>query len=418
MKSLPTVTPAMERIVPVIFEYAAKIGKEQDISALIGLNADLARDMVGAERCSLWLLDQSVKQLWTKVAHEIQEIRIAAGEGIVGACVANGQTYLVNDPASDPRFLRSVDDFSGYHTRSILCVPLNTNEGVIGALQLLNKPGGFSEDDAELLRFMGVYAASAIQTERLRQEAEMARFLRYEIDMAAGVQRRLLPQYLVPVPGIEYAGLCRPARFVGGDYYDFLQLPDGHFGITLGDVSGKGFPAAVLMASIHTLLHASLQRSHSNLAQCFVELNAIIHNNFSAERYSTLFCGTLNAARDTLVYVNAGHVPPVVVKKDGSIVRPADGNLPVGLMPTASYQQSTISLAPGDLFVCISDGLVDAQNCQDETWDDFRLEAILYQLRNSPPKEVVTKLIQAVDDFAGRAEQFDDMTAIAVRIGS
>src|SRR6185437_174252 len=121
MKSLHTVTPAMERIVPVIFEYAAKIGKEQDISALIGLNADLARDMVGAERCSLWLLDQSVKQLWAEVAREIQEIRIAAGEGIVGARVPTRQTYLVHDPASAPRFLPSVDAFSGYPTRSILC---------------------------------------------------------------------------------------------------------------------------------------------------------------------------------------------------------------------------------------------------------------------------------------------------------
>lgn len=409
-------TANAEHIARVIFEYAARISREEDISALVVLNADLARDLAGAERCSLWLIDESTGELWTRVAHGTPEIRIPRGEGIVGACIAQGETLVINDARADKRFMRSIDKSSRFQTRSVLCEPLWHENRVIGAIQLLNKPNGFTGEDAEILRFMALYAASAIQAESLRQEAESARLLKHELALAAGVQQRLFPDESALMPGLEYTGLCRPARFVGGDYYDFLQFADGSFGFTLGDVSGKGLPAAVLMASIHTLSRALLQRYPHELSSATTELNHSLHQSSSADRYSTFFCGTLNAARDQLTYVNAGHIPPFIIRATGRMERPVEGDMPVGLLADALYSQHTVCMNPGDQIVCVSDGIIEAQTEEGELWGEDSLESMLLENADTGTKQLAQRILQAADQFAGHAEQFDDMTIIVVRV--
>jgi len=217
-----------DRISRVIFDYAAKIGAAQDLDALLVLIAGLARDLVGADRCSIWLVDAKYSRLWTKVAHGVQELRIPIGQGLVGACVTRNEAILVNDTLGDERFLRSVDIESGYVTKSVLTLPLHGIDGKpLGALQVLNKPGGFSSEDVDLLGLCTTHSASTLETQRLRQEAEVAQLLLREMEIARDVQQHLLPQAQPPIPGMDYAGYCRSAEFLGGDYYDFLPRPDG-----------------------------------------------------------------------------------------------------------------------------------------------------------------------------------------------
>jgi sigma-B regulation protein RsbU (phosphoserine phosphatase) len=409
-----------QRISRVIFEHAARISKEHDITTLVALNADLARDLVGADRCSLWLVDKPAKQLWTKVAHGVDKIRIGLGEGLVGACVRTGEIIAVNDTSSDERFLRRVDTESGYRTESVLVVPLRADGGVIGALQVLNKAGGFSESDAELLGFMASYSAAEIQAEQLRQEAEAVRLLRRELDIAREVQARLLPQALNAVQGLEYAGFCRPAKFVGGDYYDFLELRDGLFGLTLGDVSGKGIPAAMLMASIHMSLRSQLLREPLPLSRLMNELNAAVYRSSSVDRYTTLFCGVLDANRNTLTYVNAGQVAPRIARaRNGAPIERLPGSgFPVGLLSYATYEQQTVEVEPGDILLGFSDGISEATNERDEIWNDDEVDGILKHHKNSRVDQIIDALVTAVDDYSAGTEQFDDMTVIAARIGA
>lgn len=247
---VPPLDASSDLIIQAIFEHAARIGREQRMDELMRINADFARDLAGADRCSLWLIDAAHGELWTRVAHGVAPLRIPMGEGLVGACVAADEIMLVNDLAMDTRQLRQVDLASGYHTEQVLCVPMRSEGKVIGALQLLNKPAGFTQRDADLLGLLAHFAGSAIETERLRQEAATADLLRHELALARDVQERLLPKALGGVRGLECAGCCRPARSIGGDYYDLLPRHDGSFALTLGDVSGKGIPAAVMMASI------------------------------------------------------------------------------------------------------------------------------------------------------------------------
>jgi sigma-B regulation protein RsbU (phosphoserine phosphatase) len=405
-----------ERVARVIFEHASRISREQDLSTLIRMNADLARDLVGAERCSLWLIDESTGELWTRVAHGLEEVRISKTQGIAGACLAQNRPIVVNDVPADESFFRHIDDVSGYITRSTLCVPVMAENKLIGTLQVLNKPGGFSPEDVELLRLTAVYASSGIQAEWYRNEAISAELLKRELEMAAEVQRRLLPQRIDNIHNIEFAGFCRPARFVGGDYYDFMELPAPGFGFALGDVSGKGFPAAVLMASIHTLLRFVMATRFSNLPEAVAEVNDTVYRSSAAERYSTLFCGVLDPVRHELRYVNAGHLPPYIIRKeDGVIERPSGSDLPVGLLPGVSYQQHVVAVRPGDLVVCISDGISEAHDKNGEMWELSNVEATLREYRNKPVQEIAQALIDAVDQYASGAEQFDDMTVLVVR---
>jgi phosphoserine phosphatase RsbU/P len=407
-----------ERVVRMILEYAAKISTQNEISELIRLNADLARNLVGAERCSLWLLDEQAGELWTRVADATQEIRIQSREGIVGACVARNETVFVNNVESDPRFFREIDQTRGYHTRSIACVPLRAEGKVIGAMQLLNRPGGFSAVDSELLQFMAVYAAAAIQAECLRQEADAARLLRREIEIAGQVQHKLFPRDLGQFKGLEYCGFCRPARFVSGDFYDFQALPGGALGFSLGDVSGKGFPAAILMASIQTLLHSLLQSNPGEPGQVLSALNDAVNRICAPEHYSTLFCGVLNPERNLLTYANAGHPPPLLVRqKDGHIARPQEGGIPVGLLPAIRYERHTVCLDSGDLIICASDGLFEVQNRTGELWEDSTIETTIREYRNKPLENITEALMHAVAVYAAGAEQFDDITIILLRIG-
>jgi sigma-B regulation protein RsbU (phosphoserine phosphatase) len=408
-----------QRVSRVIFEYAARIGQEQDTDSLLRLNADMARDLVAADRCSIWLVDEAAGQLYTKVAHGVEEIRVGLTHGLVGACVSKAEPVVVNDASSDERFLSRVDQTSGYVTNSVLVIPLSAAGGkVIGAFQALNKPGGFSESDINLLRLAGAYSAAAIETQRLRFEAENARLVMHELELARDVQAGLLPQELPDITGIDCAAFFRPAKLVGGDYYDLIKTPSGALAFTVGDVSGKGIPAAVLMASIQASLRMLLLRGPASLTSLATDLNRLVYASSAAGRYSTLFCGLFDAGSRQLQYVNAGQSAVIVRRSEGgaSIKQLTAGGTPIGLLPITFYEEGSETLMSGDLLVCFSDGISEARNTKDELWHDSKVEDILRNCLGASAREVNDCVVRAADDFAGGAEQSDDMTLLTIRV--
>ena len=408
---------ATDRISRVIFDYAAQIGAAQDLDAVLELNAGMARDLVGADRCSIWLVDAKNNSLWTKVAHGVRELHIPMGQGLVGACVARNEAIVVNDTSSDPRFLKSVDKESGYVTKSILTIPLHGMDGKpMGALQVLNKPDGFSQDDVNLLGLCSGYSASTLESQRLRKDAEAAKLFMQELEIARDVQQHLLPQDLPVIPGLDFAGYCRSAKFVGGDYYDFLPMRDGGFLFTLGDVSGKGIAAAVLMASIQASLRSQVVRPPDSLATLMGDFNKAVYSFSTADKYSTLFCGLLNVANRKLTYVNAGQVRPMLLRcGSGQIERLDSGGLPVGLLDVSEYEQGEALLQPGDAVLCFSDGISEATNAKGEMWDESEVQKIAQTCGGLSAKQMIERLVEVTDAFAGEAEQNDDITVVAIR---
>jgi sigma-B regulation protein RsbU (phosphoserine phosphatase) len=413
--SFPEIRIESDRLIQAIFEHAARISRETRIEELARLNADFARDLIGADRCSLWLVDKEKNQLWTKVAHGVDPLFIGIDQGLVGVCVRDNQVLIVNDAEHDTRHLRNLSSAGGYVTRRILCVPLVCEGNVIGALQLLNKPQEFTEADAKVLGLLAHFAASAIESERLRQATAAALVMEHELTLAQSVQAHMLPQAPPVVPGLECAGYCRPALSVGGDYYDLLALPDDRFALTAGDVSGKGIPAAVMMASIQTLLRSLLRRG-DDLGHIFSDLNRTLCEMSTPERYSTLFCAVVAADRSGIWYVNAGHVWPFLVRANGKVKRLEGSELPVALLPVLSYKQVWYPLEPGDTLVVVSDGLTESINPSGQFWQDVGVEHALAEHGRAPLAELPLLLSAAADRFADGADQYDDMTVTALRI--
>jgi len=233
------------------------------------------------------------------------------------------------------------------------------------------------------------------------------------------VQERLFPQRLPEIAGLDYFGFCRTALGVGGDYYDFLALPDGKLGLALGDVSGKGIAAALTMASLQASLRADAMRAGNDIAGLITRVNAMLYDASTEDRYATLFYAQFDPASHRLSYVNAGHCPPILLRahaKNGAAERlDQAGGTVVGLLPECSYEQAEVTLATGDLLVIYTDGFSEAMNPSLEEWGDKRLLEAVSNCNGLPAKDSIAKIMKAADAFASGAPQSDDMTLVILR---
>jgi phosphoserine phosphatase RsbU/P len=259
----------------------------------------------------------------------------------------------------------------------------------------------------EVARLTTAIGREMAQRERLNRELEIAR----------EVQEHLFPQRLPQVPGLEYCGQCRPAREVGGDYYDFLELPGGRLGIAVGDVSGKGVGAALMMASLEASIRA-LASVVQDPADLMGRVNSLVCQASSSNRYATLFYAEYDPATRRLTYVNAGHNPPVVLRNSvGScqVLRLETGGSVIGLLPQR-YQRGVFSHEPGDLIVLFTDGVSESMNVRDEEWGEERLIELAKTCQGLPALEGMRRILAAAQAFAAGASQHDDMTLVVLRV--
>jgi sigma-B regulation protein RsbU (phosphoserine phosphatase) len=203
---------------------------------------------------------------------------------------------------------------------------------------------------------------------------------------------------------------------VGGDYYDFLALPDGKLGIAIGDVSGKGIPAALLMASLRASLRGQTIQGTSDLAMLMANVNKLVYESSSSNRYATFFYGQYDPASRCLTYVNGGHNPPLILRRSQQITRLETGGPVVGLLPMFSYEQAAVTLEPGDLFLAFTDGISEAMNTADQEWGEEQLIHTAWQLSPAGAAQNIKDLMAAADQFAAGARQHDDMTIIVARV--
>ena len=283
-----------------------------------------------------------------------------------------------------------------------------TRRAIAGVLDSFEgRPAAQTALAHEVARLTSAMGRELAQRERVNRELEIAR----------EVQERLFPQRLPTVSGLDYCGRCRPAREVGGDYYDFLELPEGKLGIAIGDVSGKGIGAALLMASLEASLRGQALVAQ-DLAELVSRVNGLVLDASSANRYATLFYAEYDSHGHRLSYVNAGHNPPVILRKSDAgiaVFRLEDGGLPVGLL-RKGYQQESFLLEPGDLMVLFTDGISESMNARDEEWGEERLIDFAKTCHGLPAVDTLNRIMAAADVFAAGASQHDDMTLVVVRI--
>ncbi|MFQ5700511.1 MAG: PP2C family protein-serine/threonine phosphatase [Acidobacteriota bacterium] len=341
---------------------------------------------------------------------------VSLSRTIVDRVVERKESVLTFDALSDDRF-KAGESVQLQCLRSVMCVPLWNQREVIGLIyiDIRDKPAQFTEQDLLVLTHLAAVAAVKIEQQILFERAVAARFMEEELRKAAEIQRHLLPAEAPAVAGYKLCGTSIPCQSVGGDSYDFLQLEGGRTGIVLADVAGRGLSAALLMgvfqASMRALLCLDLPPDDAA-----ARLNRLLYPQMPLSRFVTLFYGILNPNRHTLTYVNAGHDPPFVFR-DGVVVEelPASEK-PLGLLDEdIRYEACTISLRPGDVLLCYSDGATDAGNPAGEIFGKERLIEATGALQDRSPDAIIRRLEAEICRFGADSPQDDDITFLVLK---
>jgi len=308
--------------------------------------------------------------------------------------------------------------------RAQLLLPIGLKEKLLGFLTLGEKRSEepYSGMDLRLLKSVATQTGLALEnaqlTAAIAEEVAQREKLNREVEIAREVQERLFPQKLPAIPGLDYCGACRPALGVGGDYYDFLALPGGKLGIAVGDVSGKGIAAALMMASLQASLRSEAMRGTQDLSSLITNVSRLVFEASSVNRYATFFYAQYDPATHGLTYVNAGHNPPMVFKraaKSWEVRRLETGGTVVGLLEGYPYQHGEEILASGDLLVAFTDGISEAMNPADEEWGESRLIDTIEALDCLCSAKLIEQIMKEADAFAAGAPQHDDMTLVVLR---
>ena len=304
-----------------------------------------------------------------------------------------------------------------------LLLPLAVRDKLLGFISLGPKRSEepYSGSDVRLLKSVAAQTGLALENadlmRKISDEVAQRERLNREVEIAREVQERLFPQKLPAIRGLDYAGYCRPALGVGGDYYDFLALPQGHLGVAIGDVSGKGIAAALMMASLQASLRGEATRAPENLAAAVANVNRLVYEASSSNRYATFFYGQYNPETRRFDYVNAGHNAPMLFhcfNGKWSVSRLDVGGTVVGLLENYPYQQGSANLAPGDVLVAFTDGISEALNQADEEWGEDRLIATVERCDGQDANGVLQRIFQDADAFVAGAKQHDDMTLVVL----
>jgi len=299
-----------------------------------------------------------------------------------------------------------------------LLIPVRSSKGWIGCVALAGKRSEepYSREDKELLRAVATQMGLALENARLldiaRREAEQAK----ELGIARDIQESLFPRALPQVPSWDFAAACRPAREVGGDYYDLFDAGDGRVVLALGDVAGKGLGPALVMASVRSMIRSRLRSGTPDLVKLFEEINADLCESTPGNIFITLFVAVLDTTSGTLRYSNGGHPPPLLLAADPErCERLETGGPIVGLLPGIGFEEGRSQIEPGGSFVLYSDGLSEALDEGGAMYEDERVGLEVAELRCRSAPEVLAHLFESVDRFRGRAEQSDDISILVVR---
>lgn len=427
------VTPATTVATTVATSLKGVLSQEEKIEggpqmrALIRAGRELAGNMPLAELFKL-IMNLSVEAVGATrgVLMTIENgelvVQAALGEGfrissaVRDRVIKEKTSLLVRDARLDEAFADRMSIVQ-QQIRSMLAVPLQTDDRVIGLIYL-DSPHfihEFTKDDLSLLTVMANVAAIRIEHTRLAEVEAAERLHAKELDQAAEIQRSLLPVKSPDVPGVDLAGYNAACRTVGGDYYDFLPYPDGRVGILVGDVAGKGMPASLLMSSLQARVQV-LFDDPTNLAALVTRLNRIISSNCPSNRFITFFIGVLDSKTGDLTYVNAGHNPPLVSHADGSIERLEGTGLILGILPVAVYQQASCKLDPGDVLLLFSDGVTEpVRPGTDEEFGEDRLAQVLAGLRDQSAESIIAIVNQKLEEFTEGAPPPDDITLVVAK---
>lgn len=406
------------------FKIAGLINSSLELDEVLERIMTASRTVLRAEACSLLVADPATEELVFTVAQgpvadQLKgAFRVGRGCGIAGHVFETGEPLLIADVYEDPRFQPDFDRRTGYRTRSMLCVPIQTKDRIIGVSQVMNRTDGrpFTPEDLETLLLLCSHAAVAIESARLHQALMQQQRMESDLAFARSIQLSFLPRQLPEVKGFCFDAHYEAALEVGGDFYDFIPLDESRIGLLIGDVSGKGVASALYMARL-TSDFRLLAIRHRDPTALVAQVNDLLCERSCDGMFVTLCYTVLDVVEGSLVYVNAGHIPPVLwnardPRREVCLLQERSGPS-TGVLAGLTYELGRRSLRPGDRVLLTTDGLTEAMNGHGEC---FGMSRLAQSVREAGPacREIRDAILRSAEAFVGQTPQSDDLALVIV----
>ena len=403
----------MEAILAVTSKLAAPF----DLMTMLSEVVSAAKQVLKADRGSVWLYDAAADELVLEIATGIAPVRVSAKAGLAGACASTRRIINVPDCYADERFNPEVDRRSNYRTRCMLTLPLVDHKQVlVGVMQVLNKADGvFDGSDEALATALAAQCAVALQRVRMTEAVIEGEKMRQELEMARVVQMSTLPATMPVLPGYDLFGTSRPASLTGGDTFDLSVIDQGLLTV-LGDATGHGIAPALSVTQMHAMLRMAF-RLGADLETAFMQVNNQLADMLADDRFITAFIGLLDVTTHRMRFHSGGQAPILHFQAaTGKCARYGPTSFPLAAMPLASLKPAvTLDLMAGDILALLSDGIYEYQSDEGEQFGELRVEELLQAHHARPMADLSAIVLDAVHAFAQGAPQEDDITIVLVR---
>ncbi len=400
-----------------ISEVSRQVATILDLDQLLNRVVQLIKDSFGYDHVFVYTVDHGAQEAVFRAGTSGTEAgwcyRVQFGQGLIGWVAAHGEPLLVNDVSTEPRYRPGPDTLPAVHSE--LVVPLKVEHRILGVLDVEStETDAFDKDDLFVLQTLADQIAIAVEDARLYQEALERQRMEEELRVARGIQSSLLPERPPSIPGWDIATTWQPAREVAGDFFDFVQLQNGHWGCLIADVSDKGMPAALFMAMARSVVRTTILGPRPP-ADALERANELILRDTRADMFLTMFYLILDPATGQISYVNAGHNPPLIFRQQSGTVQPLHtGGVVLGAVPNIKLTECHDQMDPGDCVLLYTDGIVEAINARDEAFGEERLAEVLATHASLTAVELVDRIRAAVLDFTAGQAPADDMAVIVI----
>jgi serine phosphatase RsbU (regulator of sigma subunit) len=399
----------------MLFEAAKTLAAPLELDEVIEAMMRSLGQVVAYDAAAVYLLNKATLAL--EVVHAVgypagsdEAFSSRVGVGIIGWVATTGEPVIVPDVRRDTRYVAARPE-----TRSELAVPLIVEGRTIGVFNLESDyDDAYHQGHLELVTAFASQAAVAVERARLTRELVERQHIERELSIAREIQASFLPDRAPVVAGFDLAGRALPHRRVGGDYYDFISISDSRLGLAIADVSGKGIPAALIMAGFRASLLAEI-RNEFAIRAVMRKVNSLLYESTDRSKFVTAFYGVLDFKNRVLIFTNAGHNPPIIARGD-EVLALLEGGVALGVLPDAHYEEKPIALRPDDVLVLYTDGVSEAESPAGELFGQQRLERLVVTLRQRTAQEILDAIIEAVLEWCGEPGQTDDLTLMVVKV--
>jgi sigma-B regulation protein RsbU (phosphoserine phosphatase) len=399
-----------------LLEVEKSLSSSLDLDEVLELILDSLLKVVKYDAAVIFLIDRKKQEIEHIKARGFDpalqpDLQLKIGQGLAGWAAQTQKSLIVPNVKEDPRYIEA-----RVETQSGMVVPIMTNQRIIGVFSIeSNELNAYDQDDLELLDAFARWAAISIERARQHQEILEKRKLEEELSIARRIQKTFLPAKQPQMPGFDISGINIPSEKVGGDYYDFIPIIENQVGIAIGDVSGKGIPAALIMASFRASLIAEIRNNYA-IRSIMFKVNNLLFESTEADVYVTALYGVLDTKNKIFTFTNAGHNAPIFRHADGRMEYLLEGGVALGTFENSKYEERPLGFIPGDIIVFYTDGVTEAKNEKEEEFGTKRLKQVINDSSHLGAPEIQNHIYQAVKDFAGNLPQADDLTMIVIKV--